>query len=666
MANSSDKSKKKIKNLSLFAERFIWEGKNIIPLLETIKENPKVLINAPTGSGKTFASQYIAEIFLSGEVDKVIIASPFTCIAESLGKALDKPYAAGKITADQRSRAYESPVHYCTYDSLVAYLKKTTTRLDRTMIFLDETHELIKSYGFRDKAMSVALKAFNECKYGIALTGTPQPLLAELLNAKVINIFTEIGLVRDLTVFENNNLDLIINDIIHSHKGGTVVVSINSVKKILHIEQVLLSKGMSVGKITSRSLDEDSSELKKYLVENELIPDMDVLLCTSAIESGININNEEKEFIKDGVRIRPIDKIIYGQNAYEASPESIVQLGSRFRKTYYAKYSIYLGKTKPTTTKTIQECMRETSKSISNLLKTIPKVRVYNVEQWDNELTDKSKGVLKTTDGQVLIDNLMLVFNVHKTWQGIRDNKTIIEEVLQYNNKYKVVANYIVEAKKVKLIERDPIDVTAIVREFPEECATLCAYTEGFHELNYSFVLGDMDSEEVKHVETLLRGESLRDIFEKCLELKNLGGEYRALEATLDAISQKKFSELYYGIKFLTMLEQERAVKKHLDYKGFKGILGLKQLLGNPMSFSEVEKILDVKGRAVKSILDSTCEYTNTIKYKGKNSYSEISVTHIKTLEEVCEPFSLNAEQIRGFIGYKVDEEDFKQLFPNN
>jgi len=283
-------------------DKFIGGENKRSPIIERLfrKDCGRILLEAPTGSGKT-ATIMKEMIVAAKEGDKKFI---FVLPLRSLTSQLGSNYAAqgvkcikGGSNEDEIREARQSNIVVCTYDSLHKIVSDTN---EIDYLIIDECHNLITQYNFRDDAINSLWKLARGCKNVIAISATPPRMFNEIgfrnisfkrkesPNVKINRIDIRKGSCKNQVI--KNLSESGFND-------GLVIVKVNNKSTIEEIKETFIRDGSltseQIACIYNHSeLETDSNYIS--LINKELIKtDIRLLLTTSKINDGVNIKNKD-------------------------------------------------------------------------------------------------------------------------------------------------------------------------------------------------------------------------------------------------------------------------------------------------------------------------------------------------------------------------------------
>lgn len=287
----------------------------------------RVMLVSPTGSGKTTAAIEIARA-IAGDNSRVVLALPNIAAVSQLAESTGLPKMSSETGFDERAllKARSEPIVITTYDGLRHCGEYST-------LIVDEVHQLANDYTYRRAAVRSVFAAMEAATYVLAMTATPEPLLAAEFNFSVVRCVS--SKVQTLRVTERSinsdnesvmpatsktltKLNAVVSAAVASVRAGRLpVVRINNSKSIDKIKRALEQHGIDgVYSITSGEKARGISLVYKSIVERSLLPnDCQVLLCTSCIDTSVNIKGCNFEILI----------------VEELSADNVVQFAARFR-----------------------------------------------------------------------------------------------------------------------------------------------------------------------------------------------------------------------------------------------------------------------------------------------------------------------------------------------
>lgn len=281
--------------------------------IELLERKEKLIVNSPTGSGKTSAFMTAFKSLASSKFDFFIFVAPTIALSEQIAMNHNVTCAKGGIKGLKnmivRKAIDGERVFVSTYDKaaeLISFLQKGIDYEDNPKpsfyLVYDEVHKLTEAYNYRFSTIDQLNELADMATSLIGLTGTPDDLYKKEFD-KLIKI--ENG-VRESTnidyrVFtydttENGvttpeNADLMLIPVVRGLLQQTrVLMFINNKERIQRIARLLKREGINVQTVTS---DKRQSTTYTNIVEKSTIgEDFQVVISTSILADGVSLNNE--------------------------------------------------------------------------------------------------------------------------------------------------------------------------------------------------------------------------------------------------------------------------------------------------------------------------------------------------------------------------------------
>lgn len=277
--------KKFISHIVPSASKIKLKGRYIsdteIPIIEkTVRENERVTLKAPTGTGKTTAIKRIAN-----EHDAVVLA-PFNVLVQEYATDL-------KVIKDEKE--YNGKACCMTYDRLVIM---GTHNFRNKWIFIDEAHVLFMHRTYRPKLVELFKQldrlTANGCKI-IFVSATP--IFTE--GTKLLEFYQDRPFVRVIPVFlqckdgkHGKRAENFIKNRILDDKGldepydRILIFTDNSARRLY--DSTVFVKGDKVGIMHSNYPE----ECEKITLDNKL--KAKYTMCTSIAYNGVNFTNKDE------------------------------------------------------------------------------------------------------------------------------------------------------------------------------------------------------------------------------------------------------------------------------------------------------------------------------------------------------------------------------------
>ncbi|MCK8825489.1 DEAD/DEAH box helicase family protein [Fuchsiella alkaliacetigena] len=246
-------------------------------------DSDKILMTAPTGSGKTYSTIKHGQRNNS----KIIFLSPYYTTTKQTSKQYDAVgYYGNKVV----NLTGKERLIVATYDKAQAISKQVEP--GEYTVIVDEAHNLISQYGFRAKAMAGVDELQKLAKKLIHITATPFGL--ESNYDKIYN-YTNNRSFNKANIVNTSKVEKLISTVVDNKKVNKLdLIRIQSKKGQQKIKNNLIKLGdYSADEILILNSDLKESEDFRMLVEQERIKDdYSLLITTSLIDDGVNIKNE--------------------------------------------------------------------------------------------------------------------------------------------------------------------------------------------------------------------------------------------------------------------------------------------------------------------------------------------------------------------------------------
>ena len=303
-----------------------WLSESKVKLTEAVNVHPRLLIQAPTGSGKTytFLKEILPARLTANPYERIAFVVPTKALAENICAEYDLPLVHGDIQGDELLWAYKSNLFVTTLDSAPKMGIVDT-------IVIDEAHVLTRD--FRTKAKQGVEDLMNKAERTILLTGTPTALWKDF-GYSLIKVNQTSAQKRPVKVHKLNEkqaLKNVLTDIVHTvskaDKGLVSVVRHNNKTQLKNVREMALKHGLFNENevVYIDSSDENKGVVYESITSKSMIPDgVRLVLMTSLMDEGVNINNTNIEgihFVQDKI-------------AGDLRDENAIQFVSRFRKWF--------------------------------------------------------------------------------------------------------------------------------------------------------------------------------------------------------------------------------------------------------------------------------------------------------------------------------------------
>lgn len=316
---------------NLHVQKLVSERK--AELIELVEKHPRILIQAPTGSGKTFTflKEIIPARLTANPDERVAFVVPTKALAEEISASYNIPLVHGGIEGEERMMAFESRLYVTTLDSAPLMGVADT-------LVVDEAHTLTRD--FRQKAKQGLEDLMNLSERTILLTATPSALWSEF-GYHLVNISQENPKKRDVHVHlldKKHSLNNVVSDLIYQcskeDKGSVSFIRMNNKTTLKNAMEEAIKMGL-YGKNEIAYID-SSEESKGYvyasITNSSRTPfGVRLVLMTSLMDEGVNINNTNigsVHFLQDKI-------------SGDLRDEQAIQFISRFRK-WEGKANLYV------------------------------------------------------------------------------------------------------------------------------------------------------------------------------------------------------------------------------------------------------------------------------------------------------------------------------------
>lgn len=268
----------------------------------------RILVDSPTGSGKTQAFVTALKEIAKDEFGELsplcVISYPTRALVEQSANkyglfAVYGEDKSGKLMQQAEEAADKRPtVFACTYDKLPALINKSGT-IVKHYVVIDEWHKLVTDYEkmYRKNTIHALIRAVMGLPNLVGLTGTAQDVDHNYFN-RVIHVHNgrEGSPNKEYQVYRYNTAkyatDSLVDYIIdRTQKGLRLLVFVQNKSLIMQID-----KRLSLSEVSAEVVTSDNKEGSVYqsIINRETVPEnAQVILTTSVIMDGVNINNKE-------------------------------------------------------------------------------------------------------------------------------------------------------------------------------------------------------------------------------------------------------------------------------------------------------------------------------------------------------------------------------------
>lgn len=326
-----------------------------------LEQPQKALIKAPTGSGKTTSFIDAAlELQCENEAPSryYIVSVPTIAITEQTGNNKGVLAIKGETANIFRTlKTYSDSgnrVIVTTYDmaAITTDLIRKVNPFASFSYIIDEFHQLTHSYNYRREAIDSLFALRKNAKAFIGLSGTVDDILRKDFD-KEVHVHTKYmkapcrmwgAITYRKKADEEPQLIQLIKQKVEA--GKRLLVFIQKKDVIQRVRDVLRKSGIDVATITSDSKSYNKA-YKHIVEESEFPPGIQVILTTTVLSDGININNVRKndsgqpiknnkgEFVAD-LSFECI--VLSSQQSPNFNVSMVRQMANRFRHEYGGFY----------------------------------------------------------------------------------------------------------------------------------------------------------------------------------------------------------------------------------------------------------------------------------------------------------------------------------------
>lgn len=413
-----------------------YTGEKQKALFADFERLQKILLDVPTGAGKTTISLLYASYFVNSNTKgNVYVIVPTVKLGEQLAQKYDKRFVYESVqdftkglpedasqTEKLRRQNQNERIVFCTYDSL-----RKLQPNENDLLIIDEAHNIVNQSTFRDLRYLYA--ATKTAKKVICLTATANNVFAKNEGFDIIKVTVK---NRNQITFVPHILSgtsptkaitakLLSTDF---EDDKTHFVFINSKKDLQAIRTVLTQSGIltieQIALLTSERKNEDAT-FQDITQHSQIKKGIKLVLTTCIICEGINIENlNVGSVLIGGIRCT----------------DSIIQFSGRFRNMKSLVIDLYF-----TNYKTNEDYYNDTQKRIENdLIVANSHVRIIQDHQNTQE-QQPTKGVKKRyfyayedEEKNVQIDTLKIYADEYIRKVSTMPIEDILSELVSFEN----------------------------------------------------------------------------------------------------------------------------------------------------------------------------------------------------------------------------------------
>lgn len=372
-----------------------------------------ILIDSPTGSGKTTASfPAIRRMLDEDENLYAIFAVPTKALAiqtsteREAGTPLRGRRNVAKVMKDNAEQTGHKLV-VSTYDKVPLVMKEIEkVENAKVIIVADEVHKEVVDYSYRKRAIKglFDLREHPQLHTFIGLSGTPQVIDKGAYDAmKVYRQKNAKPIFNELHVLEynrSNDFTKVTAELIaKEYKEGRKVLAFVIRKAIIEeVKQILGGMGIKAATIMNKPGNEEKSKTYRRLMDDQAFPKgVDVVLATNAIADGINILNDDENYT---CIIAP-----HRQQSRVFELSTIKQMSNRFRHQYDRLIVPIFIKEGLEKERREQTALYGVEDRYDVLTEKAEKVSSFVKERFGGRLDEYSPSVLETMNGMFYINS---------------------------------------------------------------------------------------------------------------------------------------------------------------------------------------------------------------------------------------------------------------------
>ncbi|WP_460230458.1 DEAD/DEAH box helicase family protein, partial [Bacillus cereus] len=289
-------------------KNYISEHTDLLDSLITSEQ--WLLVDAPTGSGKSFAFIDAMKRKVTTHNAVYVFFTPYRALTEQLGKEYNVTTIVGqegkkvdekklfnvvKDAMNQKKRVF-----VLTYDMAVPFQNVMKLLRKEKTIFhcaVDEWHKIQDDYNYRGTAIRNLLKFLSDCKTVIGLSGTTQEIDVSNFEQKIAftpieqkSIFDSLLVVKTKERKEYLPEVAYLTENLKTKLNNKALIFLNNTKELKVLYGSLAKRGLKVAVLTSA---DKRSDAYRFITEEGIFPNnIDVILTTNVIADGVSIKND--------------------------------------------------------------------------------------------------------------------------------------------------------------------------------------------------------------------------------------------------------------------------------------------------------------------------------------------------------------------------------------
>ncbi|MCI2341705.1 DEAD/DEAH box helicase family protein, partial [Clostridioides difficile] len=457
-------------DLIIDVDKYISENlKGIRQAIEYTTEGKNVLMVAPTGSGKTYSIiNTLKELNI-----KALFIFPNSANVQQAMVEYNIAGAYDKIPT--KHALNNNNLVAMTWDKTEQLLKED---LSEYIIVIDEIHQTYTD-AFRSKAIKSLNNITNKCKGRLDITATPSKLEFEIYN-HVIEYKQKIQTEYNVKLYNKINVGKVIEILNNSNNAMLLKDSISTLNYIS--KKVNKKSGVVI------SDTKDTSKLYDRIVSYSDMEGYEVLLNTSVITAGVNINNPNVT-----------DIIVIGEKDIGKIKQYVARVrGAKSINVHI--FNSYKTTNEDSKVYSVEWCINENIKDVESLTNIYNKaskrdlpfkaigidISPINIKNIDSNIYYDKKDMSYKTDKLYIKSN---AYNNYYQTRTIDSFKVLLEE---YFNKIEIVET----EKEAKKIEEEIKEHEEAIKEFKksaiEQLEGHKKYLVGYSEIKKSMTSSNL------------------------------------------------------------------------------------------------------------------------------------------------------------------------------
>ena len=291
--------------LRLDVDEYVGEEKPLGWLTTLIAENPRLALQAPTGSGKTWALMKAATkncFFEDGSgFEYIIFCLPTTALLEQAHADYENAFGGraaviyGNTTDVEIAEAEQNHVIFTTYDSLHK-IGISMSEGNNTLLIVDEFHELRNARSYRSEAVDCVLEYTQLAKQSVLVSATPlyhfTTNLVDCADYRLCVVNKKISqkiIVQPLRYDGGSEKDIMQDFLKHTTEEDKVyLVRKNDVGLLESFKKKAESEGLSMDILSSKypKYKDQNTNYQSIMETGDLARKVNIIGTTSLMEAG--------------------------------------------------------------------------------------------------------------------------------------------------------------------------------------------------------------------------------------------------------------------------------------------------------------------------------------------------------------------------------------------